>query len=155
MSPGQEFILFCLLLLVLLLLLLLRFVLVIGFWLLLLFEIGCLVSLTILTHWVARDDLELLVLLLLHFPGARIQMWATVLKCEIYFKCYPSISGWRTKDLALCLTVLSSFFFLYVKGGYRWEKWLGTLPCSKTGTSYFQTSKSFFEISTQNNETIG
>lgn len=72
MSPGPEFILFCLLLLVLLLLLLLRFV-VIDFWLWLLFEIGRLVSLTILTHWVARDDLELLVLLL-HFPSARIQM---------------------------------------------------------------------------------
>lgn len=74
MSPGPEFILLCLLLLVLSLLLLLRFVLVvIGFWLLLLFKIGRLVSLTILTHWVARDDLELLVLLL-HFPSARIQM---------------------------------------------------------------------------------
>lgn len=120
MSPGPEFILFCLLLLVLLLLLLLRFV-VIDFWLLLLFEIRCLVSLTILTHWVARVDLELLVLLLLHFPSARIQMWATVLDCEIHFKCYSSISGWRTKHLALCLTVLSSFFFLDVKGGYRWE----------------------------------
>lgn len=41
MSPGPEIILFCLLLLVLLLLLLLRFVhVIIGFWLLLLFEIG-------------------------------------------------------------------------------------------------------------------
>lgn len=73
MSPGPKFILFCLLLLVLLLPLLLRFVLVvIDFWLLHLFEIGRLLSMTVLTHW-ANDDLELPVLLL-HFPSARIQM---------------------------------------------------------------------------------